>query len=200
MAFLDWNLATKTSFLCSRQKIGILKNGLPYSKKLVQTLQAPVAIHHDGFAMWDSEKHEYNSGDMGPKRDITGEILAAVEKQGLKTFASFHYYTNWIYFNPGRTISPFKTDVNDPKYTGLYGSIKEINSAWDSGPMTEEFQQAWYDNVIEVIDKYAPDQLWFEIGFSDEGNIGESYIQDALAHYFNTAENLNKEGSSNTKR
>jgi len=153
----------------------------------------PVAIHHDGFAMWDSEHHEYNSGDMGPKRDITGEMLEAVQKQGMKTFASFHYYTNWIYFNPGRIICPYKTDVNDPKYTGLYGSIKDINSAWDSGPMTEEFQQAWYDNVMEVIDKYAPDQLWFEIGFSDEGNIGESHIKNALAHYFNTAEKLNKD-------
>jgi alpha-L-fucosidase len=27
----------------------------------------PVAIHHDGFAMWDSKHHEYNSGDMGRK-------------------------------------------------------------------------------------------------------------------------------------
>jgi alpha-L-fucosidase len=153
----------------------------------------PVAIHHDGFAMWDSEHHEYNSGDMGPKRDITGEMLEAVRKQGIKTFASFHYYTNWIYFNPGRTICPYKTDVNDPKYTGLYGSIKDINGPWDSGPMTEDFQQAWYDNVIEVINKYHPDQLWFEIGFSDEGNIGENYITSALANYFNDAEKLEKE-------
>ncbi len=153
----------------------------------------PVAIHHDGFAMWDSDVHEYNAGDMGPKRDITGEILKAIEDNGLKTFASFHYYTNWIYFNPGRTLSPFKTDVNDPKYTGLYGSIKDINNSWDSGPMTEEFQQQWHDLVVEVIDNYHPDQLWFEIGFSDPGNVGEDYILSALSHYFNDAEALNKE-------
>jgi len=153
----------------------------------------PVAIHHDGFAMWDSEHHEYNSGDMGPQRDITGEILEAVRKQGIKTFASFHYYTNWFYFNPGRMICPFKTDVNDPKYSGLYGPVRDIKDPWQNEPISEEFQEEWYNNVIEVIDKYSPDQLWFEIGFSDTDCIGEDYVMSSLAHYFNTAITQDKE-------
>ncbi len=153
----------------------------------------PVAIHHDGFAMWDSEHHEYNSGDMGPKRDITGEILEAVRKQDMKTFASFHYYTNWFYFNPGRMTCPFKTDVNDSKYSGLYGPVRDVKGPWQNEPISEEFQQEWYECVIEVIDKYSPDQLWFEIGFSDPDAIGENYVKSALAHFFNTAEKRNNE-------
>jgi alpha-L-fucosidase len=153
----------------------------------------PVAIHHDGFAMWDSEHHEYNSMDMGPKRDITGEILEAVRKQGLRTFASFHYYTNWFYFNPGRMLCPYLTDVNDPQYSGLYGPVRDTKGPWQNEPISDEFQQGWYKNVIEVIDKYSPDQLWFEIGFSDPDNIGEDYVKSALAHYFNTAKKEGKE-------
>ncbi|NOR34443.1 MAG: alpha-L-fucosidase, partial [Bacteroidales bacterium] len=99
----------------------------------------PVAIHHDGFAMWDSEHHEYNAGQMGPMRDITGEILEAIRKQDLKTFASFHYYTNWFFFNPGRMLSPFKTDVNDPKYSGLYGPVRDVKGPWQNEPISEDF-------------------------------------------------------------
>jgi len=44
-----------------------------------------------------------------------------------------------------------------------------------------------------VIDKYQPDQLWFEIGFSDPGCIGEKYVTSILAHYFNMAEKWGKE-------
>jgi alpha-L-fucosidase len=153
----------------------------------------PVAIHHDGFAMWESDHHEYNSGDMGPGRDITGEILRAIKQQGMKTFASFHYYTNWFFFNPGRMLCPMRTDVNDPKYSGLYGPVRDIKDPWQNEPISEEFQQGWYRNVIEVIDKYAPDQLWFEIGFSDPDCIGEKYVTATLAHYFNTADSLGKE-------
>ncbi len=153
----------------------------------------PVAIHHDGFAMWDSEHHEYNSGDMGPQRDVVGEMLAAVRKQDMKTFASFHYYTNWFFFNPGRMLSPYKTDVNNPKYSGLYGPVRDVKDPWQNEAISEEFQKAWYKNVIEVIDKYSPDQLWFEIGFSDPECIGENYVTASLAHYFNTAVKQEKE-------
>ena len=153
----------------------------------------PVAIHHDGFAMWDSEYIEYNSMNMGPKRDIVGEMLEAVRKQDMKTFASFHYYTNWFFFNPGRMLCPYKTDVNDEKYAGLYGPVRDVKGPWHKEPISEEFQKRWYNGVIEVIDRYSPDQLWFEIGFSDKKCIGENHVKAVLAHHFNTAAAQGKE-------
>jgi len=152
----------------------------------------PVAVHHDGFAMWDSKYTEYNSMDMGPHRDVVGEMLKAVRKHGMKTFASFHYYTNWFFFNPGRMLCPYKTDVNNPKYAALYGPVRDVKGPWNKEPFSDSFQEGWYNRVIEVIDKYQPDQLWFEIGFSDPKCIGENYVKSALAHNFNTAEKLGK--------
>jgi len=153
----------------------------------------PVAIHHDGFAMWDSKFAEYNSMKMGPRRDIAGEIVKAIRAQGLRTVATFHQYTNWFYYNPGRKLCPPGVDVNDPKYTGLYGPIREYKGDWQEYPFSEEFQQTWYNRVAEFIDKYQPDQIWYEIGFSDEGCIGPKYVKAIMAHYFNSAEQWGNE-------
>ena len=43
----------------------------------------PVAEHHDGFQMYDTEISSWNSVEMGPKRDILGEMKQAVEEEGL---------------------------------------------------------------------------------------------------------------------
>jgi alpha-L-fucosidase len=38
----------------------------------------PVAEHHDGFPMYDCGFTEWSAAKMGPKRDIVGELAAAV--------------------------------------------------------------------------------------------------------------------------
>ncbi|HVG37719.1 MAG TPA: alpha-L-fucosidase, partial [Pyrinomonadaceae bacterium] len=38
----------------------------------------PVAEHHDGFAMYDSKHTRWDAKEMGPKRDLIGELAEAV--------------------------------------------------------------------------------------------------------------------------
>jgi alpha-L-fucosidase len=45
----------------------------------------PVAEHHDGFQMYDSDLSDWNAKKMGPKRDVLGEIKSAVEKRNMKS-------------------------------------------------------------------------------------------------------------------
>ena len=40
----------------------------------------PVAEHHDGFQMYESRLSDWNAKDMGPERNVLGELKAAAEK------------------------------------------------------------------------------------------------------------------------
>ena len=48
----------------------------------------PVAEHHDGFAMYQTEFNRFNAAEMGPCVDVMGQLKAAAESQGLQFCAS----------------------------------------------------------------------------------------------------------------
>jgi alpha-L-fucosidase len=54
--------------------------------------------HHEGFALWPSEHAwNWNSVDVGPHRDLAGDLSAAVKKEGLHMG---FYYSLYEWFNP----------------------------------------------------------------------------------------------------
>lgn len=146
----------------------------------------PVAQHHDGFAMWDSQINPWNAADMGPKQDILGNLFAALKKQKLKTIATFHHARNGQRnktvrakgvkdFNSHYPYYPGSpTATEDPKLRKLFGNFEHIN----------EFNQYWLDQVNEVVDQYSPDIIWFDSWLN---MIPKSYRQKMVAHYFNHA-------------
>lgn len=166
----------------------------------------PIAEHHDGFAMWDTQHDEYNSMKMGPRRDIVGEMVRAVRRQGMKVVVTFHHM-RWDYFNAGKTLCPEGVGVNDPKLSGLYGRAYDLDTpeagSWLAGgriakpqhqagnPVFESFREEGYNKFIEVIDKYQPDQLQTD-GFTCV-RLGQDRLKRVLAHHFNTAEKSGRE-------
>ena len=50
----------------------------------------PTSEHHDGFALWDSKLTKWDAVDMGPKRDLIGDLATATRKQGLRFGVSNH--------------------------------------------------------------------------------------------------------------
>jgi len=62
-----------------------------------------VSKHHDGFALWPSREanqswgRPWNSVEVGPKRDLVGELSAAVRRHGLEMG---FYYSLYEWFNP----------------------------------------------------------------------------------------------------
>lgn len=149
----------------------------------------PVAEHHDGFSMWDSDATPWNAVDMGPKRDVTGELEKAIKARDMKFITTFHHARNlqrsdslgkedWRSHYPYFDGTPQASDDEQLKY--LYGNIPE--DQW--------LEEVWFAKLKEVIDQYQPDIIWFD-SWLDE--IPEAYRQKFSAYYLNEAEKLGKE-------
>ncbi len=153
----------------------------------------PVGEHHDGFAMWDSEWTPWNAKDMGPRRDIAGELERAIRKRGLKFIMSFHTARNSLWLKNGNWTGHYeyvKKDfpalLEDPQRAILYGYMPR-----------EQFLKMWKGKLCEVIDKYQPDIMWFD-AWLDE--IPEQYQKEYLAYYFNQGAAWGKEVVVTTKQ
>jgi len=146
-------------------------------------------VHHDGFLLWDSKVNRWNSANMGPKRDIFGEIAAAVRKyDGMKLLATFHHGRSFGYCTGAMkkediTDEMRKTwDVFDPQYADFYWNE-------ETGTAASEFSEQWRAKVTEVIDNYRPDMIWFD-GLRTSmrnGHPPESYVREVIAHYYDNA-------------
>ncbi len=140
----------------------------------------PVAQHHDGFAMWDSALTEWDAMDMGPRRDIVGELEQAIRDRGMRFVASFHHAFTWKYFEFSYAQDKLH-DTEDLDFAGVGGLYPEPHEK--GAPESEEFLQDWEDRIREVIDRYRPDYLWFDFGWKEPGF--EEYKKSVIAHYYN---------------
>ena len=161
----------------------------------------PVAEHHDGFSMWDSDVTPWNTKDKGPHRDILGELQKAIRSHDMKLITTFHHARNLQRYkgkeqeeiennkdNPGRAFGnshyPLFPDtpptVDDAERNYLYGNIPE--SKW--------LEEVWFGKLKEVIDKYQPDIMWFD-SWLDQ--IPESYRMKYCAYYLNEANKWGKD-------
>ena len=71
----------------------------------------PVAEHHDGFQMYKSNISHWNAYEMGPHRDILGELKNSIEQQGLSFGASSHRIEHWWFLGNGKD---FESDIKEP--------------------------------------------------------------------------------------
>jgi alpha-L-fucosidase len=126
----------------------------------------PVFEHHDGFAMYDCTLSDWTAVKMGPHRDLAGELATAVRAAGLHLGASSHRIEHDWFFETGRAID---SDVNDPRYAGLYGpahiAIRNIrptllNNDWTY--LSDEFGNDWLARNAEIVEKYHPEIMYFD--------------------------------------
>ncbi len=156
----------------------------------------PGAQHHENFAMWDSKVTPFNSMQMGPKRDVIGELAAAVRKQGMKLGVANHGIENFQFINPPRELAEKmkaeQSDLYDHKWADFY------NYADRSDAAMERFLVNWYERNVELIDKYRPDLIYFDNG------VDQRYLDplklEIAAYYYNRAKSWGKEVSFTTKK
>src|SRR5947208_10061588 len=136
----------------------------------------PVAEHHDGFPMYDTGLSEWCAAKMGPKRDLIGDLAAAVRKQGMVFGASSHRAEHWWFFDGGMK---FPSDVQDAHYSGLYGPAQPEKGS----PPDKAFLDDWLARTCELVDKYQPQLVWFDWWI--EQPVFHPYLQRFAAYYYN---------------
>jgi len=131
------------------------------------------AKHHDGFTMWPSKEanaswgRRWNSMDVGPRRDVVGEVAEAVRKRGLRFGV---YYSLYEWFNP-----LFVSDVDSFVETVYLPQLKDLvtryqpeilfaDGEWDFGNDVWRSHEllAWLFNDSPVTEQVVVNDRWFK--------------------------------------
>ncbi|MEU1514874.1 alpha-L-fucosidase [Streptomyces sp. NPDC005811] len=133
----------------------------------------PVAEHHDGFSMWDSQVNEWNAVDKGPGLNLLQLFTTAIRAKNLKLLVAMHHAYN---YNGFYQYAPAQTDPSLKKLYGQLGATAE--------------NQLWYDKLKEVIDLAQPDILWQDFKLDA---VDEAQRLNFLSYYYNQANSWGKE-------
>jgi len=145
----------------------------------------PVAMHHDGFAMWNSNVTRWCAGKVSGF-DPSLELEKEIRNRGMKYIASFHHGKTWEYYIPS-----YNFDGSNPEYADLYFAPHKKGD-----PMSVQYLKWWRDVLDEYVKKYDPDMIWFDMG---ESTVPKDAMYPFLASYYNYGDAKNKEVATTSK-
>ncbi len=127
--------------------------------------------HHDGFALWPSKEASrtwgfpWNAKEVGPKRDLLGDLFKAVRKTSVRAGM---YYSLYEWFNP-----LWKTDHKRYATEHMWPQMKELintyqpdvfwtDGDWDESDETWKSKEflSWMYNESPVKDKIVTYDRW----------------------------------------
>ena len=168
--------------------------------------------HHDNFDLWDSPYQEWNSVNMGPKKDIVKGWADACEKYGLPLGVSMHASHAWTWLEMSRRYDGLLTKADgagkwwegyDPQElyaqnhepSSGYENVGTIHSqwAWGNGASlpSKEYKMKFQNRVLECINTFNPDMLYFDDTVLPFYGCDESVGLNILSHYYNTSAQKN---------
>ena len=146
----------------------------------------PVAEHHDGFQMYQSDISHWNAAEMGPCRNVLGELKEAVEARGMTLGASTHRVEHWFFMGHGKE---FDSDVKEPMQRGdfYWPAMPEANhhDLYSEPTPTQEYLEDWLCRCCEIVDKYRPKLVYFDWWIQHHSV--KPYLKKFAAYYYNRA-------------
>ena len=149
----------------------------------------PVAEHHDGFQMYKSDLSKWNAVNMGPKRDVLGELSDAAKKAGMHFCTSSHRAEHWWFMGHGMEfdsdISAAMQQPSSDDHDFYWPAMPERdNFDMESEPApTDEFLTDWLIRTVELVDRYQPELIYFDWWIQHKAF--EPYLKKFLAYYYN---------------
>ena len=145
---------------------------------------AAMAHHHDNFDNFDSKYQPWNSVRIGPKKDIVGGWMKAARDAGLRFAISSHGDRAWSWYQAAQgsdTTGPLAGVPYDGIMTraqgkglwwegldpqDLYAQYHKVGKYnWAQAgdpPIDKAFCEKFFNRIIDLIDKYQPDLLYFD--------------------------------------
>lgn len=150
----------------------------------------PVAEHHDGFQMYESNLSNFNSVEMGPCRDVLKELKEELEQNDMVFTVSSHRMEHLWYFGGGLA---FDSDVRDERNNMLYGGcygpclpFLEDRGSLDAVTLDNpDFMEDWMARTCELVDRYHPRSVYFDWWI--ESACAKPYLKKFAAYYYNRA-------------
>lgn len=146
--------------------------------------------HHEGFTLWPSQQSwNWNSVDVGPHRDLAGDLSKSVKDKGLRMG---FYYSLYEWFNP-----LYKSDVNSYVSRHMIPQMKDLvtryqpDIVWTDGEWEHPSETwrsteflAWLYNESPVKKEVVVNDRW---GKETRGKHGGFYTTEYdLVHDQNT--------------
>src|ERR1022692_1788688 len=130
-----------------------------------------MAVHHDGFDLWDSKyQPRWNAVAMGPKRDIVGEFKKAADRQGLRFAVSEHLAPSYHWFSTSHMcdktgpLAGVAYDGADPAYADLYHELPKYypysERLLNDRQAPAQWKLHYFNRIKDLVDKYQPDLLY----------------------------------------
>ena len=151
----------------------------------------PVAEHHDGFPMYNSDLTDWSAYKMGPHRDFIGELHTAVLADKMHFGLSSHRAEHYFFLDGGRT---HPSDVQDPQYAAFYGPAHldgTPQKTQDGAHPFPAYLNDWLARSAELVQKYHPELVYFD--WWVEQPEFQPYLKQFAAFYYNQAAARNQQ-------
>ena len=171
-----------------------------------------LANHHDNFDLWDSPYQEWNSVNIGPKKDIVKGWSDACKEYSLPFCISIHASHAWTWYEGSQEFDGNLTKDDgigkwwegyDPQE--LYAQRHEHSKNWnnpnyltqnasttgqwkwmdDASLPSEAYKMKFQNRVLDCINKFNPSMLYFDDNILPFYSCDESIGLNIISSYYN---------------
>jgi alpha-L-fucosidase len=189
-----------------------------------------LANFHDNMDNWDSKYQPWNSVRVGPKRDLVGLWERAARKAGLRFGVTVHAARAWEWYevaqlsdtNGPKAGVPYDGNLTKADGKGLWwegldpqdlyaqnhkpGSDPRNPKSPDykpGDPPSAAYCEKFYNRVMDLLDKYKPDLLYFDDAVLPLAQVSQDYGLQIAADFYNRSARFHHgrtEAVMNTKK
>ena len=167
--------------------------------------------HHDNFDNWDSPYQEWNSVNVGPKKDLVKGWSDACKAEGLPLGVSIHASHAWTWLEPSQKydgnltkadgagkwwdgLDPQELYAQNHAHSTGWENSGTIHGQWDwvngASQPSAAYKQKFQNRVLQLIDDYNPDMLYFDDTAMPFYGCDDQVGKNILQHYYNHSANL----------